>query len=128
MPEDLEHYELNQADLPERDWELEDIEEPPALPKILAELTTTIRELRQQLEDRTITPRRQWHPASSAYDLLGYDSYRQLWEAIDSGLLRVGKGKEVSDRRKPGTSKPVYYVHVQRCLDRLELSPGERKP
>jgi len=82
----------------------------------------------QRMADAPVTqPKREWYPANlDTAKLLGYDTYQQLWEAIDSGLLRVGKGKEVADRRKPNTQRPVYYVHLQRALERLEIEPEKR--
>lgn len=71
--------------------------------------------------------RRQWYPANPEnVKLLGYDTYDQFWRAIDSGLLRVGKGKEIADRRKPGSTRADYYFHLDRCLDRLETPPEKR--
>jgi hypothetical protein len=123
---DRELYILNGADEPEQDWDLEDIEQPE-LVEVLANLNQTIAELRLQLQSHTLKPTRQWYPANDENaKLLGYDSYRQLWEAIDSGLLRTGKNREIADRRKPNSTKPLYYFHLQRCLDRLEQLPGER--
>lgn len=126
MPDNSKLHPLNQLDQLGQDWELENVEQLKLI-AVLASLNRTIAELKLQLQTSTIKPARQWYPVNDENaKLLGYDGYRQLWEAIDSGLLRLGKGKEIADRRKLGSTKPLYYFHLQRCLDRLEQLPGER--
>jgi hypothetical protein len=69
-----------------------------------------------------------WADTDPAYRLLGYSSSKELLDAVKAGLFRVGKGKEVRDRRKPGSQKPIYQFHIQRCHARLEEPPEQRRP
>jgi hypothetical protein len=69
--------------------------------------------------------RRKAYPTSQAYKLLGYDSPSQLYDAVESGLLRVGK--EVQDRRKPQAVNARYYFDIEACQKRLAESPERRK-
>ncbi len=63
-------------------------------------------------------------PTSEAYKLLGYRSARQLYNAVEHGLLRLGR--EVQDRRTNTSEKPRYYFNISVCLKRLEQLPENR--
>lgn len=63
-------------------------------------------------------------PTKLAYRELGYASPKQLYSAIESGLLTVGK--EVEDRRKPASSKPQYYFNIAKCRKTLKMLPEKR--
>lgn len=69
--------------------------------------------------------RRRTYLTSQAYKLLGYDSPGQLYDAVGSGLLRIGK--EVQDRRKPQAVNARYYFDIEACQKRLAESPERRK-
>ena len=62
--------------------------------------------------------------SSQAWKVFGYKSQRQLYTAIESGLLRVGK--EVQDRRTANSTKAVYYFNKQACLKRFNELPEKR--
>ena len=62
--------------------------------------------------------------SSQAWKAFGYKSQRQLYTAIESGLLRIGK--EVQDRRTSHSTKAVYYFNKQACLKRLNELPEKR--
>jgi len=68
----------------------------------------------------------EWLDTSLAWQPLGYKNYRALYGAIKSGLLRIGPGKEVRDRRPPGSKRPCYQVHIGRANERLE-TPHDRR-
>lgn len=70
-------------------------------------------------------PRRRAYPTSQAYKLLGYDSSGQLYDAVESELLRIGK--EVQDRRKPKAVNARYYFDIEACQKRLAELPERRK-
>lgn len=70
--------------------------------------------------------RRKAYPTSQAYKLLGYDSAGQLYDAVESGLLRIGR--EVQDRRKPQAVNARYYFDIEACQQRLAELPERRKP
>ncbi len=53
-------------------------------------------------------PRRKFYPTSKAWKEVGCDNQEQLYDAIASGLLRVGY--EVEDRRKPSAKLARYYL------------------
>jgi hypothetical protein len=46
---------------------------------------------------------------------------------MDSGLLRVGKSKEVEDRRRPGRQKARYYINIPLAKKRLAEDPSRRR-
>lgn len=94
------------------------------LANVLEKMGDRLQQMDERVQSMEITKQRQWYPSDQAYLLLGYDDYHKLWEAVDSGLLRVGK--EVSDRRKPNSSRPVYYFHIQKCLERFQTVPERR--
>jgi hypothetical protein len=96
------------------------------LASVLERMCDCLERIERQTFPTDINNKRQWYPSSKAYSLLGYDNYRKLWNAVDSGLLRIGK--EVSDRRKPNSSRPVYYFHIQKCIEQLQQSPAKRSP
>lgn len=83
------------------------------------------RELRKLLAPLGDTEPDEWVDANEASKLLGLPSNRALYEAITSGLLRLGK--EVRDRRLPGRKKPRYQFHIASCQKRLEQPPTKRK-
>ena len=51
-----------------------------------------------------------------------------LLSRVKSGHYRVGKGKEVQDRKSPSSTRPLYYFNIQKCRDRDNLPPEKRKP
>lgn len=63
-------------------------------------------------------------PLNQAYAVLGYSSPKQVYSAIDSGLLRVGI--EVEDRRSPDSEKARYYLNIPKCKQRLKQKPETR--
>ena len=66
-----------------------------------------------------------WVDAKEAARQLGYGSnVRSLYYLKDTGVLRVGK--EVQDRRPPGSTKGDYYFNIQACLKRLNTPPEKR--
>lgn len=69
--------------------------------------------------------KRKAYPTSKAYEILGYDSPGQLYDAVESGLLRLGK--EVQDRRKPQAVNARYYFDIEACQKRLAEVPERRK-
>lgn len=70
-------------------------------------------------------PKRKFYPTSKAWGELGYDNQEQLYDAVSSGLLRVGY--EVEDRRKPDAKLARYYFDIERCQQRLSQVPEKRK-
>jgi hypothetical protein len=64
-------------------------------------------------------------PTKEAIALLGYKNDEQLYDAVASGLLRLGK--EVEDRRKPTGQRPRYYFDIDKCRKRLAELPERRK-
>lgn len=77
------------------------------------------------LDQKETEARRRYYPTSKAWKLLDFDSQDQLYDAINSGLLRVGT--EVSDRRKPQSAMPRYYFDIEACQKRLAEPPEKRK-
>ena len=67
----------------------------------------------------------EWFNTNQAYKALGYEKPKHLYEAVASGLLRIGH--EVRDRRKPGSRKPIYQFHVAKCQSRLLEQPDRRR-
>lgn len=51
-----------------------------------------------------------------------------LLSRVKSGHYRVGKGKEVQDRKSPNSTRPLYYFNIQKCRDRDETPSEKRKP
>lgn len=68
---------------------------------------------------------RRFYPTNDAYSKLGYDNPSQLYDAVATGLLRIGK--EVQDRRKPKAKLPRYYFDIEACQSRLKDPPEKRK-
>ncbi|NEQ47444.1 MAG: hypothetical protein F6K00_29450 [Leptolyngbya sp. SIOISBB] len=66
-------------------------------------------------------------PIAKAVKALGYDSPSQIYKDMDSGLLRVGKRKEVEDRRRPGRQKARYYINIPLAKKRLAEDPSRRR-
>src|SRR6476646_3154870 len=66
-------------------------------------------------------PNQEWFNASQAYQILGYEKAKHLYEAVHSGLFRLGK--EVRDRRSPGSHRATYQFHIARCEARLLEPP-----
>ena len=83
-------------------------------------------ELRQLLSPLLGNPENydQWLPASAIYQRLGYANEKELYADVRSKLLRIGK--EVMDKRRPGSKKPRYRFNVAACEKRLLESPGKR--
>lgn len=69
---------------------------------------------------------RRHYPTAAAWQKLGFDNQKQLYAAVESGILRLGH--EVEDRRKPTGKKARYYFDLERCKQRLSLPPEKRKP
>jgi hypothetical protein len=67
----------------------------------------------------------QYVPTKVAMELLGYRSTRQLYQAVERGLLRIGR--EVQDRRSSGSNKANYYFDIPACQKRLQMVPEKRK-
>ena len=85
------------------------------------EVLTTMLGLNQTLPET----KRQYYPTSQAWKLLDFDNQDQLYDAVSSGLLRLGI--EVSDRRKPQSAMPRYYFNIEACQQRLAELPEKRK-
>ena len=66
-------------------------------------------------------------PIAKAAKVLGYGSPSQIYKDMDSGLLRVGRSKEVEDRRRPGRQKARYYVNIALAKKRLAEDPNRRR-
>ncbi|MBD2054785.1 hypothetical protein H6F88_01890 [Oculatella sp. FACHB-28] len=66
-----------------------------------------------------------WVDTNEACKRLGYPSPKSLYASIDSGLFRLGK--EVRDRRNPGSQKAIYQFHVPSCEKRLSSDPSKRR-
>ncbi|MEL6493949.1 MAG: hypothetical protein AAFQ41_02340 [Cyanobacteria bacterium J06623_7] len=64
-------------------------------------------------------------PTNEAYKQLGFTSSAQLRQAVNNGLLRVGK--EVQDRRSPDAAHSSYYFNIPLCVNRLNTRPEKRK-
>jgi hypothetical protein len=67
----------------------------------------------------------EWFNTPEAYKKLGYGSAIALYDAVATGLLRLGK--EVRDRRKPGSKNPIYQFHIEKCEKRLLENPDKRR-
>jgi hypothetical protein len=65
-------------------------------------------------------------PTKTAYKKLGYSSPKQLYEAINSRLLRIGE--EVEDRRKPASKNARLFFNISKCQKRLQTLPEKRSP
>ena len=78
----------------------------------------------QALGISKINPDIEYLSSSQAWKVFGYKSQRQLYTAIESGLLRVGK--EVQDRRTANSTKAVYYFNKQACIKRFNELPEKR--
>jgi len=92
-----------------------------------SEIRAAVREILAEMlgvQPQQPTTRRAY-PTSQAYKLLGYDSAGQLYDAVESGLLRIGK--EVQDRRKPQAVNCRYYFDIEACQKRLAELPERRK-
>lgn len=65
------------------------------------------------------------YPIAEAASRLGYEKPAQIYKDIAAGLLRVGH--EVEDRRRPGRSKPRYFIDIVAAKARLKQIPERRK-
>ncbi|MEL7359162.1 MAG: hypothetical protein AAFN40_21710 [Cyanobacteria bacterium J06560_6] len=65
------------------------------------------------------------YPITEAAPRLGYEKPAQLYKDIAAGLLRVGH--EVEDRRRPGRSKPRYFIDIDAAKSRLKQIPEKRR-
>lgn len=65
------------------------------------------------------------YPIAEAASRLGYEKPAQIYKDIAAGLLRVGH--EVEDRRRPGRSKPRYFIDIAAAKVRLKQNPEKRK-
>ena len=50
-----------------------------------------------------------------------------LLSKVKSGHYRVGKGKEVQDRKSSNSTRPLYYFNIEKCRLRDETLPEKRK-
>jgi hypothetical protein len=71
-----------------------------------AKVKTALKQLFSPVLNESDVEDSDWLSLDAAYKRLGYKSRKQLYDAISSGLFRVGI--EVRDRRKPGRKKPLY--------------------
>ena len=67
----------------------------------------------------------EWIPLKDAVGTLGYASADALRRDIAAGLFRVGK--EIRDRRNPGSKKPIYQINVELAQKRLLEDPSKRR-
>lgn len=71
----------------------------------------------------------EWLNPQDASKLLGR-SVRYLSKMVDEGILRLQAKNvrlpEVRDVRLPGSARPSYQYHVERCQKRLTVPPEER--
>ena len=65
------------------------------------------------------------YPIAEAAPRLGYEKPAQVYKDIAAGLLRVGH--EVEDRRRPGRSKPRYFIDIASAKTRLKQIPEKRR-
>ena len=65
------------------------------------------------------------YPIAEAASRLGYEKPAQIYKDIAAGLLRVGH--EVEDRRRPGRSKPRYFIDIAAAKARLKQIPEKRR-
>ena len=77
------------------------------------------------LDQKQPKAKRRFYPTSQAWKLLDFDNQDQLYDAVSSGLLRLGI--EVSDRSKPQSAMPRYYFNIEACQRRLAELPEKRK-
>lgn len=92
------------------------------------EIRSLVRDELSKLLGLDLNPRaveRRYYPTETAWRELGYESKRSLYNAVASGLLRVGH--EVQDRRKPGAKYSTYYFDIEKCAQRLSERPERRK-
>lgn len=80
-------------------------------------------ELRRILGGAEISAK--WIPLKDAVEILGYASAEAMRRDIAAGLFRVGK--EVRDRRNPGSKKPIYQINVELAQKRLLEDPSKRR-
>lgn len=50
-----------------------------------------------------------------------------LLQRVKTGFYRIGKDKEVQDRRSPNSSRPAYWFNIKKCQMRDETLPEKRK-
>ncbi|NEP18702.1 MAG: hypothetical protein F6J97_17680 [Leptolyngbya sp. SIO4C1] len=61
---------------------------------------------------------------NEAWKRLGYKNYDACLYKIRSGHYRVGK--EIVDRRSPSSSRPDWYVDIEKCQARDRTLAGKR--
>jgi hypothetical protein len=66
-----------------------------------------------------------WVSLQDAVDPLGYPSYDALYKGVTSGVFRVGK--ELRDRRKPGSRRPIYQINLALAEKRLSEDQSKRR-
>lgn len=66
--------------------------------------------------DRDIT----YSKAKEAAKILGHNSEQSLYKLIDRGVLLVGKGKELQDRRSATSKNADYWFNIPACRKRLD--------
>lgn len=62
-------------------------------------------------------------PLKDAWKVLGYKDYSACWRNV-GGLYRIGH--EVIDRRKPGSVNPLWYLDIEKCIERERTTSEER--
>lgn len=71
----------------------------------------------------------EWLNPQDASKVLGR-SVRYLSKMVDEGVLRLKvqnvRLPEVRDIRLPGSARPSYQYHIERCQKRLTIPPEER--
>jgi hypothetical protein len=68
----------------------------------------------------------EWTDLKNAWEPLGYPSYNALHSAFRRGLFRAGK--EMRDRRNPGTKRPRWQINIELAHQRLNTPPDKRGP
>lgn len=93
-----------------------------------SQLKEAVREILSEMlgvERTTLNKTRRFYPTTDACKQLGYDNPSQLYDAVATGLFRLGK--EVQDRRKPKAKLARYYFDIDACQSRLKELPEKRK-
>jgi hypothetical protein len=66
-----------------------------------------------------------WVALKDAVDPLGYPSYKALHKDVAAGVFRMGK--EIRDRRKPGSKQARLQINLERAQKRLMEDPANRR-
>ena len=89
------------------------------------EISEIVREELLKILGGSGKPVEEWVPLKDAVEALGYASADALRRDIAAGLFRVGK--EIRDRRSPGSKKPIYQINVELAQKRLLEDPSKRR-